>query len=129
MVVPTPFHKPLTPVSLLIVATSFQNPPMTPPPASSRGKTSVADPFDIPPRANICSRVTVSPHIPVHFEGCKQPEGGATGVRADLKEANEVPLFASVVVAGVATLKQVSGLFGENRVLVVLTVLGVNTEV
>ena len=113
-VVPTPFHNPLTPVSRRTAAISEKNPPRALGGPCCCGSTSVADPPDPILRDNACSIVTVSPHMPVHFEGCKQPEGGGIVDADPRREAKESSACDADKLEGVGPEeKQVRVLFAE----------------
>lgn len=96
--VPTPFHRPRQPAgSAMMTLISLKNPPSTPVPTSfllsslapSRAcSPNAAIPF--PPTSgdrrirSASSCVTISPQIPAHLEGCRQPSGaGGTKVAPD----------------------------------------------
>ena len=84
-VVPTPFHNPLMPFSFLTAAISLQNPP-PPPPTPTPGSVKVdtlpvrAAPPDTTRDVKVSS-VKLSPHIPAHLDGYRQPDGGGGTVR------------------------------------------------
>lgn len=117
-VVPTPFQRPLIPVSLLTAAISDQNPfavhpswgstnvappappaapkPPTPPAPPNPPPSPPATPANplAPPTfttllASASSSVTASPHIPAHLEGKAHPLGGGAGVVDGRREAND----------------------------------------
>jgi len=79
------------------VASSLQNPPIAPVPAPSIGRTKDAPPAPI--RVIARSNEIVSPQIPTHLDGCKQPDGGAIGVALERNEENESSAAAGLSVA------------------------------
>lgn len=107
-VVPTPFHSPLIPTSLLIAAISLQKP------ALSLGSTNVE--YMLPPLLilfNASSSVTASPQIPAHLVGKLHPVGAGAGSAGTVNEENAARVPREIRAAGYSStlVRQVNGFF------------------